>query len=309
MTASENGHATDVRQNTMICSVEFHLLGNSKKVPSSAVTTDADPAALRISKQLIDSPELRELGHLRSEIRGYLADMAFPSMLKSGLWLIPVRLLECVEDRLQGYTLLWRGRVDEVIGAYPERCQESQARLASLYDVDDYLTTDTEGWEQAIRDQCGLASQWLEWSVPARLQGISMQLWERERVKAEEQWAAITASARQILREQFAAFVAGLSERLTGDDKKLQQRYLDRLTVWTQAFRDGRDLTDDVALQALVTQADDLLRGHAAKDLRSDGALQAYVTRECATMRETLAGMLGKKPARQYAVLAEPKEA
>ena len=291
---------TDVRQTAIVLGLEFHVMGNSKAVPSSAVHTDADPTALHISKQLLDSPELRELKHLRSDARAYIEDIAMPSMLKSGLWLIAVRRVEQVDERLQGYALLWRGQVETVIQAYPDRCQEAEARLASLYHAEDYLDTTHEGWQEIIREACQFAWQWLELSTPTRLQGINKALWDAEKEKAEEMWASVTDSARLILREQFAAFVRGLHERLTGEKKNLQQRYLDRLTAWTEAFREGRDLTDDTALQALVTQADNLLRGRNVTDLKGDAGTTYVVATELASMQETLLNMVGEKPTRRY---------
>jgi hypothetical protein len=68
----------ELSKQTVFIKLHLGLLGNSRKVSSSQVAVDADKALIRVSKTLLDSPELQAIRTLDGDIRHFLYDMCLP---------------------------------------------------------------------------------------------------------------------------------------------------------------------------------------------------------------------------------------
>ena len=68
----------ELAKQTVFIKLHLGLLGNSRKVSSSRVEVDADKALIRVSKTLLDSPELQAIRTLDGDIRHFLYDMCLP---------------------------------------------------------------------------------------------------------------------------------------------------------------------------------------------------------------------------------------
>ncbi len=60
---------------TVFVKLHLGLPGNSRKVSSSQVAVDADKALIRVSKPLLDSPELQAIRTLDGDIRHFPYDI------------------------------------------------------------------------------------------------------------------------------------------------------------------------------------------------------------------------------------------
>src|SRR5258708_6959581 len=59
----------DLAQRTVFIRVSFGLIGNSRKVPNSAVEVDTDKDLIRVNKTLLDSKELKAIKSADSDLR------------------------------------------------------------------------------------------------------------------------------------------------------------------------------------------------------------------------------------------------
>lgn len=295
--------AHDIRSTAVCLSVEFAMLGNSKRGNLALVETDAEKTSLGLTKKLLTSPELDALHNVRTSIRHALHAQALHSHLRPGLWLIPLAKIETIDQMMLGYDVLWQAAVDTLIAAYPARCKEAPERLKSQYDAGNYLNTETEGWEASIRAKCRLSWSYVDMETPTRLRSISRAIWEREQQKAADDWETARQAAQQVLRLEMAGMLAELHGKMTEDNKRLQKRYLERCHAWIDGFRDGKyAITQDHELQALITEWERLLSANDIQALRSDEALRAEVATQIQTIRTQLDTMLETAPSRRYAL-------
>src|SRR5207244_5087435 len=74
---------TDLAKKTVCIKVRLSSMGNTRKVSTAQIEADADKDLLRVSKQLVDSAELKAIMRLDGEIRSYYTTSAFHSRSES----------------------------------------------------------------------------------------------------------------------------------------------------------------------------------------------------------------------------------
>src|ERR1700761_418142 len=80
------------------------LLGNSRKVDAEEILkTDADKAAFRVNKELLESPELKAIQQADNKIRAYVKLRCLP-YVDMGILILPNVNLDSVYDALNEYT-------------------------------------------------------------------------------------------------------------------------------------------------------------------------------------------------------------
>ena len=62
----------DLAKKTVCIKVCLSTMGNTRKVSTAQIETDADKDLLRVSKQLVDSEELKAISRFDGEIRRFL---------------------------------------------------------------------------------------------------------------------------------------------------------------------------------------------------------------------------------------------
>ena len=123
----------DLARKTVFIKLHLGLLGNSRKVSSSQVEVDADKELIRVTKTLLDSPELQAIRTLDDELRRYLYDTCLP--FEVGIHLLPLGLLETVDEKLGEFRDKRRVFAEVFLNAYPRMCQEAVGRLPRLHHV------------------------------------------------------------------------------------------------------------------------------------------------------------------------------
>jgi hypothetical protein len=125
----------DLARKTVFIKLHLGLLGNSRKVSSSQVEVDADKELVRVAKTLLDSPELQAIRTLDGDVRRFLYDTCLP--FEVGIHLLPLGLLETVDERLNEFREKRRVLVEVFLFAYPRLCQEAAGRLRTLHNPAD----------------------------------------------------------------------------------------------------------------------------------------------------------------------------
>src|SRR6266705_2654135 len=129
----------DLAKKTVCIKVRLSTMGNTRKVSTAQIEADADKALLRVSKQLVDSAELKAITRFDGEIRRFLYNTCLP--FEIGIHLLPIAALQTVEHRLRQFAEDRRQLVDAFLAAYPSLCQEAAKRLRGLYNPADYPPT------------------------------------------------------------------------------------------------------------------------------------------------------------------------
>src|SRR6266853_2147922 len=203
----------DVAKKTVCIKVRVSTMGNTRRVSTTQIETDADKDLLRVSKRLLDSAELKAISRFDGEIRRFLYNICLP--FEIGIHLLPIAALETVEDRLQKFAQDRQALVTAFLSVYPGLCQDAGKRLRGLYNPADYPPIDE------VTREFGLSWQYVSFGVPDQLKGISQEVWEQERDKAAQRMAEASSEIQQVLRQSMADVVAHMADRLKiGDDGK-----------------------------------------------------------------------------------------
>ena len=206
-------------------------------------------------------------------------------------------VVEMVEDRLRQFAVDRRQLVQSFLSAYPSLCQDAATRLRGLYNPTDY-----PGVDEAARE-FGFSWQYVSFGVPEQLKGISREVWEQEREKAAVRMAEASTEIQVVLRETMAKLVQHMADRLkTGPDGKplrFKETTVENLVEFLMNF-EFRNVTDDNELQALVSQARDLMQGVTADDLRTTGDLRSKLQQGMTGIAGQLDALLMRTGGRKF---------
>jgi len=285
----------DLAKKTVCIKVRLSMMGNTRKVSTAQIEADADKDLLRVSKQLMDSEELKAISRFDGEIRRYLYNICLPFDI--GIHLLPIAALQTVEQRLRDFAEDRRQLVDAFLAAYPSLCQEAAKRLRGLYNPADYPPAED------VAREFGFSWQYVSFGVPDQLKAISQDVWEQEREKAAQRMAEASSEIQTVLRESMAKLVQHMADRLKegpdGKPLRFKETTVSNLIEYLANF-EFRNVTDDGELQALVAQACELLNGVDADDLRTTGDLRTRVQQGMADIAAQLDTMLTRTGGRKF---------
>lgn len=268
---------TSVLKRTVCLELKTSVLGTLRKVATDKVevtpeigedTAKADKALLKVSKRILDSPELtRIMAHING-VRLRLRQLAVPTTIfRYGCYGIPVRLVDRVDEILSLAEREFNSLVGDFVNAYPRLVAEAAERLGELYNPVDYPTQDQ------VRGKFKFSYSYSTFDVPSTLANISNALFQREREKAAARWSEAGTEIRDALRTGFAGMVDHMCTILApgedGKPKVFKKSSIDGFKEFLTNF-DGRNVTDDAELGRLVDQARKILDGASIESLRRD---------------------------------------
>jgi len=295
LTAAITDPGMDLAKKTVCIKVRLSTMGNTRKVSTAQIEADADKDLLRVSKQLVDSAELKAITRFDGEIRRFLYNICLP--FEIGIHLLPIAALQTVEHRLRLFAEDRRQLVHAFLSAYPSLCQDAAKRLRGLYNPADYPPPED------VAREFGFSWQYVSFGVPDQLKGISGEIWEQEREKAAQRMAEASAEIQLVLRESMSKLVQHMADRLKegadGKPLRFKETTVSNLVEFLTNF-EFRNVTDDNELQALVAQARELLHGVSADDLRTTSDLRTRVQQGMAGIASQLDTMLTRTGGRKF---------
>jgi len=285
----------DLAQKTVFVKVNLGALGNSRKVSSAQVEVDADKNLIRVSKTLLDSPELQAIRRLDGELRRYLYNMCLPFEL--GIHLLPIGLIEPVDAKLHEFEAQREELVETFLAAYPRLCQEAAGRLRTLYNPLDYPPV------EEVRSEFTCSWQYVSYGVPHQLREVSERMFQDEREKAADRMAEAYTEVRLVLREAMVELVAHLRDRLTdqpdGAPQRLRESTVQKLREFLDTF-DFRNVTNDEELKEQVERARALLTGTTTDAIRNMAELRARVRAGMGEIANRLGTLVSDRVARKF---------
>lgn len=257
-----------LQDKTVCAEIRCSVIGTRRRVSTSQIETDADRTMVHVGKDILDSDDLCAIRNLDQKLRLDLNRVAVQSrLLRGGIYIVPIALIETVEQMVSDAQAERARLVDKFLDAYPSLVAIAKTKLGSLYDPTDYPSVET------VRAAFRMTFNYVSLNVPDSLQGISGALFERERVKAERKWAEAAQEIRDALRESFKTMVAHLAAKLAdnpdGSRNRLHESSVAKFESFLELF-EKRDVTNDDDLRKLVTKARKIMKGVNVDDLRSD---------------------------------------
>src|SRR3989442_7902905 len=286
---------TDLARKTVFIKLHLGLLGNSRKVSSSQVEVDADKSLIRVSKNLVDSPELQAIRTLDGDIRRYLYETCLP--FEVGIHLLPLGLLETVDEKLRDFKDQRNKLVEVFLVAYPPLCQEAAGRLRTLYNPADYPPADE------VASRFNFSWHYVSYGVPEQLREISARIFQVERDKAAQAMSEACDEVQQVMRASLLELVSHLRDRLgdqpDGKPQRLRESTVEKLRDFLATF-DLRNVVDDQELKEQVDSARALLAGTTTDAIRNTAELQSQVRQGMAQIADRLGTMVSDRVGRKF---------
>jgi hypothetical protein len=212
---------------------------------------------------------LQAIRALDGDVRHFLYDMCLP--FDVGIHLLPLCLVETVEEKLREFKEKRGDLVESFLSAYPRLCREAAGRLRTLYNPTDYPPVDD------VRSRFTFTWQYVSYGVPEQLREISARFFEEEREKAVVAMSEACTEIQQVMRASLLELVNHLHDRLSdqadGKPQRLRESTLAKLRGFLATF-DMRNVVDD---KEQVEKARSLLDGVSTDALRNMPLVRAHV--------------------------------
>ena len=286
----------NLARETVCIAVSFGLIGNSRKVATSAVEVDTDKRLIKVHKTLLESKELDAIRKADGELRRYLYDICLPFDI--GIYLLPVKLVETVDAKLREYQGDRETLVENFLSAYPKLCKLAAENLRSLYNPKDYPI------ESIVRSKFNFNWRLISFGTPEALKGISMAMFDAEREKAQKRMESAAEEITAVMRQTLADLVSHLRDRLTpGEDGKpkiLRDTAVTNLTDFLKTF-DLRNVTNDQELAETVSKCRKILGNVPDMEvLRNVSSLRSKVASDMTAVSAELDKLVTEKPSRKF---------
>jgi hypothetical protein len=231
----------------------------------SAVTVEADKALLRLSKTLLDSPELVAIVKHDSKVSNAIDKVSFPSHFKGGVFLVGVTRVAELNENLKTWKAERETLVDLACDMYLQRCEETAARLNVVAASSDYPTV------EVFRSKFGFEWSWVAFETPTKLKAISADIFEQEKKKAVVQLTMVADNVQQAIRAQLSDMFDHLADRLTpgadGKPKRLMKSATGNIQEWLKSFE---DITGDADFAPIIAKARSVMEGVDPAMLKDD---------------------------------------
>lgn len=261
-----------IQRDAVILYLSVGRLRTRRKLAANQVQSDIDPDMLHVSKEILQSAELKAVQQHDTETRTWIRARALPSPFsKKGLLLLPVRLIESVMGKIDTAQVERLALIESFMLAY-ERCKADAAgKLGSAYDESDYPSA------EKVRETFFFECQMWELNAPGKLKSVSKDLYQRELLKMDNMWAEASRTVTGVLLDEFRKMTAHMVDRLTpgedGKQKIFRDSVVTNMMEWMDLFK-ARNLTNDEDLVNIVDRAKELISGIDAKTLRDSAGLR-----------------------------------
>lgn len=260
------------------------------------VETDIDPTLLHVSKDILESPELKAISEHDGALKTWVRARCLPSPFKGkGIMILPVRLIQEVADEVEASKRDRTPLIDRFLEMYEQRKQEAQAKLAGGFDANDYPDA------EQVRAAFTFEFQLWELSTPGQLATVNRELYQRELTKMQNMWSEASHQVSTVLLQEFRKLTAHMAEKLTpsedGKTKIFRDTTVTNLTQWLDLFQ-SRNITDDAELVQVVQQARQLITGVHPDTIRDSDTLRKDLADSFATITAQVDAALIDRPVR-----------
>jgi len=293
--------AQNLREGMAAVRVSFTWMGTRKTLSAEQRAEAAEPfaaqgASLSAGKKLLDTSHaaFKAVTGIRSKIATTWKSMSLP-FPEPGVRLIRRDNI----DEFLGLLEAYRGDLADAVANLDHHYDELKAtaseRLGRLFNPADYPAT-----------LIGLFDVSLDFpsvEPPDYLRDLNPALYEAERARVAARFDEAVQMAENAFLEEFGRLVTHLTERISGsgDDaerKVFRDSAVGNLQAFFERFK-SLNVSSSVQLDELVAQAQQAVRGVAAKDLRGSQDLRQQVAIDLSGVQSALEGMLVNRPRRR----------
>jgi len=278
--------------------------GNRRSGDMAKVEMDASKSRFKLSKQLVESPELDAINQHQGEVYKWCLERSVPSFFKDGLYLVRLSEVENFEAKLKEETAKMQALIKDFCDAYPKRKDEARAALNGQYREDDYPTVED------MPGRFSITWNWIAFGVP---ENLPAELRASEAAKIEQQFKDAETEIMSALREGFGKIVKHVTDRLgeeTKDGEKKPKIFRDTLfedmTTFVTTFS-ARNLVNDTELEKCVKAAQSILANVSGGDakskaqvIRDSSQLRAQTAEAFTLLKSAVDKTIADKPQRKF---------
>lgn len=285
-----------IQRDAVLLYISQGRLRTRRKVDPASVETDIDKSLLHISKDILTSKELEEIGSFDSAVRNWVRVRCLPSPLKGkGVYILPVRLIESVLNYLEQAKRDRQPLIDTFCSFYEQRKLEAKPKLGTGFNEADYPAIDR------VRSAFTFDVQVWTLETPGQLSAINRDLYQREVARMDNMWKEATRTVSGVLCSELQKLTARLAERLApsedGKRKIFRDSVVTNLTEWLDLF-DARNLGDDTELAKVVEKAKKLIKGIDPETIRDSDHLRMDLEKDFSKLSSKLDELAVDRPLR-----------
>ena len=261
----------------------------------------ADTRFLTAGKKLVDvrHEAFRKLTGIKTRIGNYWRGISLP-YVENGVRLIRQGDIEPFVHTLEGFRDELTQAEGDLNAAYDQVKADARRRLGRLYNPADYPAE--------IRNLFGVEWDFPSVEPPSYLMRIAPEVYEEERRRVAARFDEAVRLAEQAFATEFARLLAHLTERLADGENGRRQDFRDsavnNLAEFFARFGD-LNVRSNPELDALVEQAQAMVRGVTPQALRDSDALRQEVASAMAQVRQQVEALITDVPRRRL-VRARP---
>lgn len=250
---------------------------------------------LAASKRLINTKHesWRKVTGCRNAARDYWHShtMPFP---EPGIRLIKRTDILRFDSEMERQRANLAAAVEEMSQSYDDMVLEARIKLGRLFRASDYPAT--------IVDQFSLSWDYVEVRPPNYLKDASPAIYEEAVKRVEARFNQAVEMAEQAFIDEFGTMVHRLADRMApgedGKPKVFRDSVVTNLVDFFGRFKD-MNVGSSQALDALVQQAEDLVRGIEPTALRTNPELRSQIKVQMDGIFGTLQSMMSERPRRK----------
>jgi hypothetical protein len=255
----------------------------------------ADARFLTAGKKLIDvrHEAVRKLTGIKTRIGNYWRGVSLP-YVEPGVRLIRQSDIPAFVHTMNGFRdELTHAEID-LDAAYEEVKADARRRLGRLYNPADY--------PPEVRGLFGVEWDFPSVEPPSYLTRVAPEVYEEERRRVAARFDEAVRLAEQAFAAEFARLLSHLTERLANGEDGRRQVFRDsvvnNLAEFFARFRD-LNVRSNPELDALVEQAQRLVRGVTPQGLRGSDSLRQRVAGAMAQVRQQVERLIVDAPRRR----------
>lgn len=268
------------------------LIALRAEVEDKQSSNKTDPGFLHISQDVIDRKEIADIVRHDDRFNMWLKARSAPCpMLASGLYLIPIAFTNEVDAAIFRFIKEQTTLIDKFAEKYAALQEDAKKRRWPFYEEADYPAF------SIIRAKYRVEAGYRSFNVPAALERINREIYERESEKAKLEWANSAQEMRDAARIAFQQYVGHLSGQLgrdekTGKRKMLYGSSITNLKEFLGVFLSGGNLTGDKELEDYALQARQLLEGVDPNEVKKNASMRDTLDSGFAKLKELTAKLV-----------------
>ena len=286
----------DILTKTIAISVEISKIGGHRKASLDGVEVDvnADEKRIGVHTKILKCSELDAINALFTKVRSGLVDdkhgLAFQSLFRSGVYLVPVGSVENVNSMLTDARSRLNELVNNLIAVYEDRIEGDRVALGSRFREDHYPSPCD------LRERFSISWRFLSLGPSIQLQSISSEVYAAEVERVKSECKAVGDEIKSTLRGAALSLVTAMHQKLSGFDEHGKPLiFRDSLVNNLLEFLNNpkvESVMQDKELSDTLGEMRSLLQGVTPDALRTQEGLRSAVGMQVGAIKDKLSSLM-----------------